>query len=172
VQEAKYQFQSCWISQSAGETFEHGRAIAGGLIPGDVMIFTGNLGSGKTTLIQGICTGLQVQETMTSPTFTLINEYRGRLPVYHFDFYRLHTDAELHDLGLEEYLDGDGVCLIEWPELIEEWLPVRHLRLHLSHGVHAAERIHHFWRESHPDPLVITADVRLIEVYRHVPAGH
>jgi len=168
VQEESYRRMESWISQGAAETRAIGRRLAAALQPGAVLIFTGNLGAGKTTLIQGVCEGLGVTATVTSPTFTLINEYPGRLPVYHFDFYRLHADAELHDLGLEEYFDGEGICLIEWPELIESWLPAGHSRLHLSHGMEAAGRI----RELSAEAVPITADVRLIEVYHHEPAGH
>lgn len=172
MQAADYRLQASWITQSAADTFDHGRQYAAGLAQGDVLAFSGHLGSGKTTLIQGICQGLGVSEFVTSPTFTLINEYSGRLPVYHFDFYRLDSTAELTDLGVEEYLGGDGVCLIEWPELIEAWLPGHHTWLQLSHGVEAAPRIHQLQEKSSSRPLLITADVRLIEVYRHEPAGH
>jgi tRNA threonylcarbamoyladenosine biosynthesis protein TsaE len=170
VQESRYQLLESWITRNADETLARGVIIAESLTPGEMLVFTGNLGSGKTTLIQGICRGLGVEETVTSPTFTLINEYRGRLPVYHFDFYRLHSAVELTDLGLEEYLYGDGICLVEWPELIAEWLPVRHIRLHLEHGIHAAGRINALQAEQQLEPVPITPDVRLIEVYRHEPA--
>jgi len=170
VQESRYQLQEWWITLSAAETLARGAQIGGRLTPGAVLVFTGNLGSGKTTLIQGICRGMDITETATSPTFTLINEYHGRLPVYHFDFYRLHSAGELADLGLEEYLYGDGVSLVEWPELIAGWLPVRHTRFQLSHGVHAAGRIAALREARHEDPLLITADVRLIEAYRHETA--
>ena len=170
MQESRYQLLESWITRNAAETLARGGLFAGRLSPGEVLVFTGNLGSGKTTLIQGICRGLGVEETVTSPTFTLINEYRGRLPVYHFDFYRLHSAVELTDLGLEEYLYGEGVCLVEWPELIAEWLPAQHTRLHLAHGLHAAGRINELQATQQLEPLLITADVRLIEVYRHEPA--
>ncbi len=92
----------------------------------------GNLGSGKTTCIKGICAGLGVEEEVTSPTFTLINEYHGRLPVFHFDFYRIGSVQELRELGLDEYFYGDGVCLIEWPEIVSDMLPKYHFEIHLS----------------------------------------
>jgi len=168
VQDEHYRLVESKVSRGAAETRDYGIRLAAALEPGSVLIFTGNLGAGKTTLIQGICAGLAVTETVTSPTFTLINEYRGRLPVYHFDFYRLHAAAELHDLGLEEYLDGEGICLIEWPELIEDWLTPGHTRMQLSHGIEAAAKI----GKLQSDAVPLTAEVRLIEVYRHEPAGY
>ncbi len=110
-------------TNSEQETIEFGIQLSGQLKPGQVLTFSGNLGSGKTTLIRGICRGLKVQEAITSPTFTLINEYNGTIPVYHFDFYRLHSSLEAAELGLEEYFFGQGVCLIEWPDIIQELLP-------------------------------------------------
>jgi len=88
------------------------------------------LGSGKTTCVKGICAGLGVEEEVTSPTFTLINEYQGRLPVFHFDFYRIGSAQELRDLGLDEYFYGEGVCLIEWPEIVSAMLPKHHFEIH------------------------------------------
>jgi tRNA threonylcarbamoyladenosine biosynthesis protein TsaE len=111
------------ITHSPEETFSFGERFAASLRPGDVVGLVGRLGSGKTCLIQGMCRGLGVEEdTVMSPTFTLINEYRGRYPIYHFDFYRISRPAEFFDLGLEEYLDGSGVCLIEWMDRIRAYL--------------------------------------------------
>ena len=109
-----------------------GRTLAEYLEKGQVVTFEGNLGSGKTTLIKGICQGLGIEEPVTSPTFTLVNEYQGRLPVYHFDFYRIDDAGELLDLGLEEYFYGQGVCLIEWPEQVQAWLPDDHWKISLE----------------------------------------
>ena len=119
-------------SNSVTETFEFGRIFADRLQKGDVAAFFGNLGSGKTTCIRGICAGLDSRDVVTSPTFTLINEYAGRVPIFHFDFYRLSTSEELHDLGLEEYFYDDGVCLIEWPEVVSARLPLPRYEFHLS----------------------------------------
>jgi len=96
-----------------------------------VVAFFGNLGSGKTTCIRGICSGLGVTEIVTSPTFTLINEYTGTLPVYHFDFYRINSQDELIDLGLEEYFFGQGISLIEWPEIVMDILPKERFEVHM-----------------------------------------
>jgi len=121
-----------FISESREETIKFGKHFSSELRPGDVVAFYGNLGSGKTTLIRGICAGLDVNEVVTSPTFTLINEYHGKFPVYHFDFYRLSSEMELHDLGVEEYFNGDGICLIEWPEGVHDLLPESHIEIHLT----------------------------------------
>lgn len=121
-----------FISESREETIEFGKQFSRELHPGSVVAFYGNLGSGKTTLIRGICTGLAVNEVVTSPTFTLINEYHGKIPVYHFDFYRITSELELHDLGVEEYFNGDGICLIEWPEVVHDLLPEKRIEIHLN----------------------------------------
>ncbi len=90
---------------------------------GDVICMTGDLGAGKTTFTQSFANGLEVNDYVTSPTFTLINEYEGRIPLYHFDVYRINHISEMEDLGYEEYFYGEGVCVVEWASLIEEVLP-------------------------------------------------
>jgi len=90
---------------------------------GDVICMTGDLGAGKTTFTQAFAKGLDVEDYVTSPTFTLIHEYDGRVPLYHFDVYRINHVSEMEDLGYEEYFYGNGVCVIEWASLIEEVLP-------------------------------------------------
>jgi len=121
------------------ETFELGIELAELCSPGSVVALFGELGSGKTRLVQGVCAGLQVKQTVTSPSFTLINEYRGRLPVYHFDFYRLSTFEDALVIGAEEYFYGDGVCLIEWADRIPEILPVERIEVYLEHSDKAEE---------------------------------
>ncbi len=111
------------VTSCPEETQAFGRQLAAGLEPGDVIALIGKLGSGKTCIIQGICQGLDVADDVTSPTFTLINEYRGRLPVYHFDLYRLDVSESVLDIGFDEYIDGNGVCLIEWADKFPEILP-------------------------------------------------
>ncbi|MFL5796348.1 MAG: tRNA (adenosine(37)-N6)-threonylcarbamoyltransferase complex ATPase subunit type 1 TsaE [Actinomycetota bacterium] len=109
-----------------------GEALAGVLVPGDVVALTGDLGAGKTTLVQGAARGLGVDDhTVTSPTFTLVREYRGRWPVYHLDVYRLDRVQEVIDLGFEELLDPDGVAFVEWGDAIEGLLPEGHLEIEL-----------------------------------------
>jgi tRNA threonylcarbamoyladenosine biosynthesis protein TsaE len=114
-------------SKSPEETFRIGRLLADGFQAGDVVALTGELGSGKTCLTQGIARGLGVPEgyAVTSPTFTLINEYPGRqLTLYHLDVYRLAGHTDLPDMGYDEYLSGGGVMVIEWAEKIREAIPV------------------------------------------------
>jgi tRNA threonylcarbamoyladenosine biosynthesis protein TsaE len=105
-----------WKTGGAEETQKVGMELGARLVPGTVVGLIGALGSGKTCLAQGICRGLGVEEYVTSPSFVLIHEYEGRLPVYHFDLYRLRDAEALFDLGYEEYFYGDGVCLVEWAE--------------------------------------------------------
>ena len=91
----------------------------------NIFAFYGNMGAGKTTFITAICKVLGVEDTVNSPTFTIVNEYRAAkgFPIYHFDFYRINKLQEAYEIGIDEYFGGDGLCLIEWPEKIEELLP-------------------------------------------------
>lgn len=111
------------ITESEAETVGLGAALASLLGPGSVVALFGELGAGKTKFIQGVCAGLGVARFVCSPSFVLINEYQGRLPVYHFDFYRIAREEELRELGLDEYFYGDGVCLVEWAERAIRLLP-------------------------------------------------
>lgn len=122
-----------WLSRSAEDTFNIGRQLGATLDVGDFVAFRGDLGAGKTCCIQGIAAGLGVADRslVTSPTFTLIQEYQGRLPIYHFDVYRLTHEEALYDLGYEEYFYGEGVTLLEWAERIPNFLPAERLTLHL-----------------------------------------
>ncbi|HPU83967.1 MAG TPA: tRNA (adenosine(37)-N6)-threonylcarbamoyltransferase complex ATPase subunit type 1 TsaE [Candidatus Latescibacteria bacterium] len=121
-----------YVTNSPDETREFGEKIAPRLGPGNVVFLYGDLGSGKTTLVQGICAGLQVSVWPNSPTFTLINQYEGRVPVFHCDFYRLGDPGELATLGLEEVFFGNGIALVEWPELAEEWAPLDTIRVKIT----------------------------------------
>ena len=109
---------------SAEETRAVGGAIASCLAPGDVVVLEGELGSGKTTLAQGIAGALGVTDPVVSPTFAIVREYEGDVPVAHVDVYRLDHVQELHDLGFEEIVDGSRVVLVEWGELVTPILPV------------------------------------------------
>ena len=113
------------ISESAEQTWEIARFIGGKLRKGDVLALSGELGSGKTCFTGGLARGLGVDEKyqITSPTFTLINEYPGRCKLYHFDVYRLNSYTEFEDLGYEEYFCGKGIVVIEWAEKIVQVLP-------------------------------------------------
>ncbi|HMA33238.1 MAG TPA: tRNA (adenosine(37)-N6)-threonylcarbamoyltransferase complex ATPase subunit type 1 TsaE [Chloroflexia bacterium] len=121
------------ISHSLDQTRRIGQRLAALLEPGDLILLEGPFGAGKTTFTQGIARGLGVEsEYITSPTFTLINEYAARLPLYHVDLYRLQTAQEAGDLGLLDYVTGDGVTVIEWPERAAGLLPAAHLTIYLS----------------------------------------
>lgn len=127
---------------SPAETLALGRRLAERLAPGTVVALYGDLGAGKTHLAKGLCAGLGVApEAVTSPTFTLVQEYDGRLPVFHFDAYRLDDPAAFYDLGYEEYFFGDGVSVVEWPERVEALIPADALRLRLTHAGETQRRI-------------------------------
>jgi tRNA threonylcarbamoyladenosine biosynthesis protein TsaE len=120
---------------SAAETRAVGAAIATCLAAGDIVVLAGDLGSGKTTLAQGIAGALGVTEPVVSPTFAIVREYDGTVPIAHVDVYRLDHVQELHDLGFEEIVDGSRVVLVEWGDLIAPMLPVDRVvvRLRLAH---------------------------------------
>ena len=122
-------------SHSPAETWEMGRIIGRELAAGAVVALVGELGAGKTCLTQGIASGLDVPAgyAVTSPTFTLINEYPGRLTLFHMDMYRLAGIEETMDMGLDEYFEGSGVTVIEWSEKIEDVLPERTLSVSISY---------------------------------------
>ena len=121
------------ISRSPEQTQRLGTRLGELAQSGDVFLLTGNLGSGKTCLTQGIAWGLGVKEYAFSPSFVIVREYHGRLTLYHIDFYRLERSEEISDLGLDEYLYGEGVCVVEWADKDMAALPDEHLLIHLSH---------------------------------------
>ena len=96
---------------------------------GDIFCLSGDLGVGKTVFTKGFAKGLGIDEDITSPTFTLINEYNGRIPLYHFDVYRIGDIEEMEEIGYDDYFFGQGICLIEWAELIEEILPEKRIEV-------------------------------------------
>lgn len=112
---------------SAEETRIVGASLAPVLLPGDVISLSGDLGAGKTAFVQGVAIALGVEKGVTSPSFTLVHEYKGRFPIVHLDVYRLDSFQEVIDIGFEEYLDPDSIVLIEWGEAIAPMLPRRHL---------------------------------------------
>lgn len=120
------------ISHSPEETRAIGARLADRLGPRAVIACVGELGAGKTCFLQGLCRGLGVESGVTSPTFVLINHYRGRLPVYHVDAYRTESLTELIDLGVEELLHGDGVTVIEWADKLRPLLPPRTITVTLT----------------------------------------
>lgn len=119
-------------TESATETQELGEKLGLLLKPGDVVRLEGNLGAGKTTMAQGICRGLSVDEPVTSPTFAIMHHYNGKYPVYHIDAYRIESELELEELGLEEFLEGDGVSLVEWAEKILSIMPSTYLLVQIK----------------------------------------
>jgi tRNA threonylcarbamoyladenosine biosynthesis protein TsaE len=120
------------VSDSPEATTAAGERLGARLGPGDVVGLTGELGAGKTCFVQGLVRGLGVATPATSPTFVLVNEYRGRLPVHHVDVYRTQSLTELLDVGLEELLAGGGVTVVEWADRCEPLLPPRTIRVHIE----------------------------------------
>jgi tRNA threonylcarbamoyladenosine biosynthesis protein TsaE len=120
------------VSHSLAQTQRLGARLGELLRGGDLLLLDGDLGTGKTSLTQGIAEGLGVREMVSSPTFTLLKEYEGRLPLYHFDLYRLDDATEILDLGFEEYFESNGVCVVEWAYKAEHLWPNEHLRVRLK----------------------------------------
>ena len=121
-----------FYTESAEQTIGLGEKIGSFLRPGDIIALQGTLAAGKTTITKGIARALGITEDITSPTFTLISVYEGRLPLYHMDVYRLEGSADFSDLGAEEMLYGNGICVIEWSEKIMDELPSRTIVIKLS----------------------------------------
>ena len=121
------------VTNSAAETRALGEKRASRLKAGDVVVLEGELGAGKSELARGIARGLGVTETVTSPSFTILNVYEsGRCPLYHFDWYRLESEEELYELGMDEYLGGDGIAVVEWAERCPDAVPENVLRIRLE----------------------------------------
>lgn len=119
------------ISNSYEETSGAAAEFADTLKGGEVIAMYGDLGAGKTAFVQGLARGLGINRHITSPTFTIVNEYEGRLPLYHFDVYRIADPDEMYEIGYDEYITSGGVCVIEWAELIEELLPEDCVRIEI-----------------------------------------
>ncbi|HIT25826.1 MAG TPA: tRNA (adenosine(37)-N6)-threonylcarbamoyltransferase complex ATPase subunit type 1 TsaE [Candidatus Enterenecus avicola] len=130
------------ITHSPDQTRTLGRKLAQALQGGTVVAFTGDLGAGKTAFVSGMAEGLGIEERVTSPTFTIVNEYEGgRLPLFHFDMYRLGSADELFHIGWEDYLARNGVCAVEWSENVEEALDGDTIRVDISRGQDENTRI-------------------------------
>ncbi|MDR1572695.1 MAG: tRNA (adenosine(37)-N6)-threonylcarbamoyltransferase complex ATPase subunit type 1 TsaE [Clostridiales Family XIII bacterium] len=130
------------ILRNESETRAFGLELAGEAAPGTVIALCGDFGVGKTTLTKAIAEGLGVTETVTSPTFVTIKEYTsGRLPLYHFDVYRIGDAEEMYALGFEEYFYGNGVTVVEWANRVKELLPPDAIEIELSYGRDADERL-------------------------------
>ena len=120
-------------SFSAQDTWELGKEMGEKAFPGQVICLIGDLGTGKTVFTKGFAEGLGIDESVNSPTFTILQIYEeGRLPLYHFDVYRIEEPEEMEEVGFDEYIDGDGVCLIEWAGRIEELLPEDVILVHIE----------------------------------------
>lgn len=131
------------IIKNESETAAFGIELGKRACPGTVIALTGDLGAGKTTLTKAIAQGLGISDMITSPTFNIVKEYDGsRLPLYHFDVYRIGDADEMYELGYEEYFYGNGVCVVEWADLIEDLLPENAVRIQLEYGGEEGERIY------------------------------
>ena len=131
------------VIKNEEETKKFGEKLCEKLTAGSIVALTGDLGTGKTTLTTAIAAGLGVTDVITSPTFNIVKQYdSGRLPLYHFDVYRIGDVDEMYEIGYEEYFFGDGVCVIEWADLIEEIIPDDAVRIEIEYGEKEGERIY------------------------------
>lgn len=130
-----------FISNSVEETERLGADLAARLPAGAIVAFTGDLGAGKTAFVRGMARGLNITQRVTSPTFTIVNEYEGgSRPLFHFDLYRLSSADELFDIGWEDYLNRGGICAVEWSERAESAME-NCIRVNISRGAHDGQRI-------------------------------
>ena len=123
-------------TNSDKETLEFGRKLGLEAVPGSIYCLDGDLGTGKTVIAKGIALGLGINEPVSSPTFTVIKEYReGRLPFYHFDVYRIEDPVEMEEIGYEDYFFGDGVTVVEWSDMIKEIIPENAIKIRLKKDI-------------------------------------
>lgn len=121
-----------FLVNNVKETIAFGEKIGENLKSGDIICLIGELGTGKTHLVKGIAKGLLIEDNITSPTFTIVNEYEGRLKLYHFDVYRVNDPYEIEAIGFDEYIFSDGVSIIEWANYIEELIPEEHITIEIK----------------------------------------
>lgn len=121
-----------YLSNSEKETFMLGLKLSEKIKPGDIFLIEGALGVGKSVLVRGFAKGLGVDESMPSPSFTLVNEYQGKYPIYHFDFYRISDPFELYELGFEDYIYSQGISFIEWPSKGENLMPTEAIKVNIA----------------------------------------
>ena len=129
------------ITQTASDTIKLGSEIGKKLKAGDIIALKGNLAAGKTTITKGIAMSLDIENEITSPTYTLISEYEGKLPLYHMDMYRIDSVEEFELLGVDEMLFGTGVSVIEWSERVEEYLPEDHIIINIQRQENGSREI-------------------------------
>jgi tRNA threonylcarbamoyladenosine biosynthesis protein TsaE len=141
------------VSHSSKNTWELAKSLASKLYAGDVISLSGDLGAGKTVFTKGLAAGLGIKEPVTSPTFTIVKEYEGRLSLYHFDVYRLDNPLELDELGVDEYFYSKGVSVVEWGDKVAELIPDNHLEVKIIRLVDdefrriEIEAVGEFWNE-------------------------
>lgn len=129
--------------KNEADTVSFGIELAKKAKAGTVIALTGDLGAGKTTLTKSIAKGLEIEDIITSPTFNIVKEYdTGRLPLYHFDVYRIGDVDEMYELGYEEYFYGNGICVVEWADLIEDIMPEDTMWIQIEYGENEGERIY------------------------------
>ncbi len=134
-----------YVSHSDQDTVNLAKDLASGLKAGDIIALIGDIGTGKTTFVKAIAKALGISETVSSPTFTIVREYRsGKFPLFHFDVYRLSNEDEFYDIGAEEYLYGDGITIIEWADIVEDALPLNTMIIEIKYGNNEGERIFNF----------------------------
>jgi tRNA threonylcarbamoyladenosine biosynthesis protein TsaE len=122
-----------FISYSETETFEFAKSLSNKANAGELYAIYGDLGAGKTVFAKGFAKGLLIEEEITSPTFTVLEEYFGRLPLYHFDLYRIDNDIEFENLNFEDYWFGGGICIVEWPQKAGNRLPNNSIKVNISY---------------------------------------
>jgi tRNA threonylcarbamoyladenosine biosynthesis protein TsaE len=137
----------CVVTRSEAETRALGEKLGALLRPGDFVALYGDLGTGKTRFAQGVARGVGVDPDVhiTSPTYTILNEYKGNYPFFHFDLYRLGGDADIAELGFEDYFHGDGVCLVEWADRLASGFPDRYLKIFFQYEADDTRRIEFEW---------------------------
>ncbi|OSB16023.1 tRNA (adenosine(37)-N6)-threonylcarbamoyltransferase complex ATPase subunit type 1 TsaE [Clostridium sporogenes] len=121
-----------FIVDSINKTIDIGNFIGGHCNSGDILCLNGDLGAGKTHLSKGIAKGLNIKDNITSPTFNIVNEYDGRLKLYHFDVYRVNDPDEIEAIGFDEYIFGEGISIIEWSDYIEDLIPNEHMDIRIN----------------------------------------
>lgn len=138
-------YKRSYVSHSDQDTVNLAKDLASGLKAGDIIALIGDIGTGKTTFVKAIAKALGISETVSSPTFTIVREYRsGKFPLFHFDVYRLSNEDEFYDIGAEEYLYGDGITIIEWADIVEDALPLNTVIIEIKYGNNEGERIFNF----------------------------